>query len=138
MNQYLIHKILIKQNILFTNLFMILQNINHNLILNLILLKCVDISYLIFSVIRKKKLFQKYNQRRIQNKNNKNNLENNEDDLSISNINDNNEKNQIEINDNLEDDDGLNEYDANPLEKFFTLRRIVDMYGNGMKVFFLL
>ena len=86
-------------------------------------------SFYKFITERKKKLFQKYNQRRIQNKNNKNNLENNEDDLSISNINDNNEKNQIEINDNLEDDDGLNEYDANPLEKFFTLRRIVDMYG---------
>ena len=86
-------------------------------------------SFYKFITDRKKKLFQKYNQRRIQNKNNKNNLENNEDDLSISNINDNNEKNQIEINDNLEDDDGLNEYDANPLEKFFTLRRIVDMYG---------
>ena len=86
-------------------------------------------SFYKFITERKKKLFKKYNQGRNQNKNNDNNLENKNNDLSISNINENNNNTQIILNENLEDDDGLNEYNANPLEQFFTLRRIVDMYG---------
>ena len=86
-------------------------------------------SFYKFITDRRKKLFKKYNQRRNNNKAHQDNKDNNMNDLSINNINDINENIQIELNDNLEDDDGLNEYNASSLEKFFTLRRIVDMYG---------
>ena len=87
---------------------------------------------------RKQKLIQKYfqggrNQKKNNNENN-NNLKDNDERNQLNDKNKTlNEKCHIEMNDDLINDDGLNEVDANPVERFFTLRRILDMYNYDIK-----